>query len=474
MTEYSSDVTLTNIAAEGLTYNPDKHEYDLIAENMPEITFVKKSDLQEVSLINGILSVTAEDGVTTGSYTINRVDPVYSPVGGIDKFFLNDAQITDFGGDKTTREAAKPDNAVLFTRANATDTVVFVQHENQMEWFVPGIDQIYTWIFKKDGALSDNTDLEGLLLNGEAYEDFMPSQTSFIFSGCNTERLCSKAYFFTSDETLIVEAVLAEETQTLNTEITTNGDTIHYSMEVTAENGETKTYNVFVATPKSGNNTLSAILLNGELLDGFVPEVTNYTHIIPLPEDGIKRAEPQMPSITYIAGQEGQIITLERGKLNIDPTTIKVLSQDGKGGLNEYTVMIESEKSHCADLTGITVNGVALDHFEPGRHYYSTTLPTSENIVVDYMTDDRFQTHVIKDSTVIDGREYIYTVYVTAEDGHTSRYEVDIYIENQSNDAQLANILLDDKELVNFERALNKDLAFDPGQNNYIINNKKV
>lgn len=455
-TEWSDDTTLSNISAEGVSYDDNKHTYDVEAEEMPVITFTKKSDMQLVSLVNGVITVTSEDGQHTGTYIINRKDPAYTPNGVISQFrYKNQPDDDNFGDDNTEKTEKRPEGAVFFTRAADRDSVVFVQTETNMTWTVPGASNIYIWTFKEDGVASSNADLAGLNVNEDPYQEFSADKTS---------------YMITSDTTVVVEAVLAEAVQQLTTTISVNGDTITYAMDVTAEDGTTtKGYSMRITRQKHNINTLAGILVDGEQIREFEADLNDYTIVLPLPDDGVKRVQPQMPSITYIAGDERQQITLTPGKVGDDPTIIAVRSEDGKGEVNEYNVTVVAEKSHCADLTGITVNGVALDHFEPGRHYYSTTLPMDE-IEVDYTSDDRFQNVNIWREIVKAGQSYIYYLDVTAEDGTTSQYQVEIYIENQSNDAQLANIFLDRKAFVDFERALNKDLTFDPGNNEYKIN----
>ena len=207
--------------------------------------------------------------------------------------------------------------------------------------------------------------------------------------------------------------------------------------------------------------------MDGVLIDGFRPDSLNYT--IVLPSVGAKLAEPLMPSVTYVLGQEGQTVNVTTGTLNDKATQLTVHAPKGTA-ITSYEVMITSEPSHCTELSGIILNGAAIEDFEPGRHFYSLSLKTS-NITVDYTSDDRFQTVTIEPTELEKDSKYRYILHVTAEDGVTTAdYQVNIYVENKSNDATLANILLDGKKFVDFERALNEDLAFDPGQNSYVIN----
>ena len=449
VTALSDDVTLKALTAEGITYDPDQKTYDITATRLPLISFEKQSDLQTVVLNNGVLTVTAEDGVTTGTYTINRFDPVIAPNGMISEFEQKGNVLTDFGGTTYEKEAAKPTDYITFTRAQLTDSVIFVQAPDKMTWAVPETSMIYTWKYPTDE--STNANLKMITINGVDYQDFIPSELN---------------YELTSDSTMVIVAEPAEEVQQLVSTFELANGGVLYSTTVTAQSGVQQTYRVRVTRPLSDIATLDAILLDSTLIEGFAADKFNYTVTLPI-ASGAKQAQPKMPNITYVAGQRGQKITVTPGELNGEETTIAVLSEDENAD-TEYTISIRAQKSSCADLTGITVNGVALDHFEPGRHHYSVSLATND-INVDYTSDDRFQTVTTNIESVKAGHEYHYTLHVVAEDGTASDYLVEIYVGNQSNDAQLANILLNGRSMDRFEPLYNSDIIFDGGNNNYEI-----
>lgn len=447
VTALSNDVTLKTLTAEGITYDPEQKTYDITAERLPLIAFEKQSDLQTVVLNNGVLTVTAEDG-TVGTYTINRLDPVITPNGTISEFEADGNPQGDFGGDDVDKEAAKPDY-ISFKRAQTTDSVVFVQAPDMMTWSVPGTMKIYTWSYPT--GLSDNAFLKMITINGENYDKFMKDEFN---------------YELTSDSTIVLVAEPAEAVQQLTTTFDSIAGGVLYTTTVTPQSGAHKTYTIKITHPLDSLATLQAIFLDSTLIDGFAPDKFNYTVTLPIAA-GAKIVQPKMPNLTYIAGHKGQTITVVPGELNVEGTTIKVQSEDGNANA-EYTVTILAQKSSCSDLTGITVNGVALDHFEPGRHHYSTSLATSD-IDVDYTTDDRFQTVTTNIDVIKVGHEFHYTLHVVAEDGSYSDYLVEIYVENQSNDAQLANILLNGKSMDKFEPLYNSDIVYDGGNNNYEI-----
>lgn len=448
-TTLSNDTTLANIVADGLVYDPEQKTYELTANTMPLISFEKRSDLQVVTLNNGVISVTAEDGVSTGTYTITCTKPAVVPNGVLTEFEMGGNIISGFGGASMTRVAAKPTEAVIFKREQDNDSVVFVQNETAMTWSVPGTTKVYTWTYQTD--LSDNADLADITLDGISLSDFMPGVTD---------------YDLTLDSMVILEPLAAEEAQTLQTTCVPVVGGVDYTTVVTAEDSTTtKTYRLQVRRPVGHDATLAGILLDSVMIDGFRADSMNYAKVLPV--GALKTAQPKMPSVTYLAGHPGQKISVEYGQVNGNPTIITVESEDGTA-TNYYYLSVTAQKSHCSDLTGITVNGEAIDYFEPGRHFYSVSVNT-ENIEVDYMTDDRFQTVT---TTVESSKthQFRYTLHVMAEDSTTSDYMVEIYVENQSSDAQLANIKLDGEDFDHFLHSLNPDLVFDGGNNNYDIN----
>ena len=453
VTDLSDDTTLADIIADGVTFDAETREYDIEAEQLPLISFVKKSDLQTVSLVNGVITVTAENGAV-GTYSIRAKVPAVSTTAILSTFSLGTNVYSGIGDSDFEEVAEKPDTYVTFERAFPSDSVVFVQSPANMLWQVYGtVNNTYTWTYPTEK--SGNAYLANITLDGEGYSEFVEDKMDYELS---------------SDSTLVLAFVAAETSQQLLTTTETIEGGVMYTTEVIAENDTRKTYRISVARSKSDIATLAGILLDSVMVEGFDPEVDSYSVTLPIPS-GAKIAQPKMPNITYVTGHKGQKVSVETGRINGEQTHFIVQSEDGSL-TKDYYLTVNAEPSHCSDLTGITVNGEALDHFEPGRHFYSVSLNT-DKVVIDYTSDDRFQ--VVKSSwdTITAGREYRDTLRVTAEDGSVSDYLIEIYIENPSNDAQLANILLDDMDFVTYglKSQINPDIKpFDPGQNSYHIN----
>ncbi len=459
----SSDALLESFTCDSIkTVDATNFIYSVRLDKLPEIEYEKKSGLYqlvdlEYTTDSATLTVTAEDGKTRQTYTVRRLDPIVNTSGMISQFELNGTPMQELGMEADACVKARMDakDTLLFTCQFEQDSVVFIQRPEKMEWKVfDSKNTLHTYSWTYPTTPSANTLLGAILIDGVDYSEFAASREDY-----------------TSDpiyaaDSIYIQPVAAEAVQTIDVNPVYENNGVTYHITVTAENGvDKKEYKMRVDLPKSEDKTLSAILIDGEPIPNFSPAVSSYTVTLPAP--AVKTAEQVMPSITYLAGHPGQKIVMENGGIGeLDPTLITVTSE--KGAEQVYSVTILSEPSHCADLTGIMINGKALEEFEPGRHYYSLELNTSE-IDVQYASDDRFQTVEV----ITDGNNR--TLRVTAQDGTTvSDYNVTIFVQLQSSDATLANILLEQDgqmvEFVDFQRALNSALKFEPMQHSYDIN----
>ncbi|MBR4432696.1 MAG: hypothetical protein IKS76_05830, partial [Paludibacteraceae bacterium] len=448
------EAELNNKEVDIIPVDVDNFIYKVVTTNMPVIKYDKKQgQAVDINYTKDLITliVTAADGKTKRTYFIHREDPSVTTSGQIEEFYKDTNLWPELGNDDYEAEENRPTELISFVRKNETDSVVYIQTPTKMEWQVYG-SQNHTYVLTYPTSASSNAKLADILVGGIHLTDFSEQDFEYIIE---------------SDTMLILTLVESELAQTIQTAQTVADETIVvYTTTVTAEDKATvSTYTITVKRPQSDNALLAGIMLNSEMIANFNP--TNFNYEVELPAPAVKKVQPKMPSISFLAGHAGQRITIKPGELNGDPTELFVQSEAGDD--NTYTITVNAAPSACADLTGITINGEAVDQFEPGRHYYSQSLKTSQ-VDIDWTTDDRFQNITLEKQTIHEDHEYRYTLHVSAEDGiHTAKYEVMIYVENQSNDAQLANITLNGKNFDDFERALNEDLVFDGGNNNYII-----
>ena len=443
----SNNTTLAALAGVA-DFAADTRDYTINADAMPALQFTKQSDAQTVELTRpaadkAIITVTAEDGISKGTYTITLQRPTPTTSGKIKDMNVNGRPWTDFSSTKYDYTLSRPED-VQFTRVDDTDSVVFVQSPIDMRWEVYGSEQ-HTYTLTYPVALSTNAYLAAVLLDSVVYSNFLPSVVD------QTIEVASADY--------TLSWVRAEETQQVAYTFDSESNT--YTVTVTAEDGTTTfTYHFMIKKHLSSDATLQGIYIGGSPLPAFKPEQETYTYILPVGES--KQQEPQMPSVSYQKNHSGQTVMLTAGSLG-SPTYIEVLAEDGQTS-RQYELTIQAEPSHCTTLTGILVNGKPIASFVPTLRYYSAQT-TDNEINLQWTSDDAFQTVTLQK----DGNRY--TIHVLAQDGiNYADYYVDVYATSLSNEATLANIWLNGLAFSEFESALNPRLGFSPMQQAYTIN----
>lgn len=445
VTDLSDDTTLANLSNVS-DFDPETRDYTINATTMPTIAFAKQMNGQTVEATfdatKATLVVTAENGAK-GTYTLTLNTPVVSTSGQLSELAFNGNIPSNFAEDNYAYTLAQPALAT-FVRKDEKDSVVFVQTPQDMQWQVFGTEQhTYTLTYPTD--LSSNTRLGAILLDGKNYADFDPAVNSYTLH---------------TDTMIHLSIQKSEDAQKVQIALDTEENT--YTIQVISEKGTMGTpYIIKVKPALSSNSQLASILLDDSEIAGFDPATMQYT--ITLPAPAVKLAEPRLPSLRYVVGDEAQKVEMTAGRLGSN-TYLTVTSEDGK--VSDYSVLVQSEPSHNADLTGIIVNGVPVAHFETGRHYYSVRA-ASNDVDIEWTADDNFQT--VTRLTTASDIEHV--LHVVAQDGvNTQDYTVEVYVESLSTDATLADLWLDGQTFSEFEHTLNPHLAFSSMQNSYQIN----
>ena len=445
ITDLSADTELENITVEGMdiAFNPAQKEYTVTANQLPDITFVKKMDGQTVDMKDGVLHVTAENG-TKGTYTITLNKPIVNTTGQLSMIEVNGVDMQGFSSSTYEYTLNQPE-LVGFKRMHESDSVVFVQTPLYMEWQVFGTEN-HTYRLNYPNELSSNTYLKAIYIDSTLYEAFNEQVYEYIYK---------------TDEPVQIHAIANDKASHLDVQYQTQGDTTIYTYTVTAENGTVgNPYTLAIAPNLSNMPYLQSILLDGKPLTGFRADSLNY-HIV-IPTGAYKVVEPNIPSISYVLGSPRQEVVVEHGDLKAS-TNLIVTAEDASD-YAVYELNFEAEPSHCVSLTGIAVNGQPIEHFESQRHFYSVKT-TEDNITLTWASKDNFQ-------TVIESHDdYTHTLHVIAQDGvSTADYVIEVYKEGASSDVTLAGILLDGKPFDQFEPSINDELIFSPMQQRYNIN----
>ena len=225
------------------------------------------------------------------------------------------------------------------------------------------------------------------------------------------------------------------------TQVVTNGVHGDAVITVTADdNTTTQTYTIHFTVDKSQVNTLLDIQLDGVSLEGFEPNIYEYTHNMPV-------GSRVWPLVSWTAGDAYQ--TVEMSETEIDTwnkvVTLLVKPEDETIESKTYTVNIIVEKSDVNTLKDIQLDNVSLEGYDAETTEYLIELPvgTKQYPLVTYTKGDEFQ---VVNQEVEDNKVYI---SVTAENGAQRTYALEFVILHSSN-ATLNSISVDYEILPDF------------------------
>ena len=197
------------------------------------------------------------------------------------------------------------------------------------------------------------------------------------------------------------------------------------TIEVTAPDGiTTKTYTVnFTAESVSSNANLSAVTVDiGTLNPVFDPSITNYTVEVPFGTTSVNVSTAASDEGATVSGDETVDLSSGSGTANFTVTA-------PNGDTKTYTIVFTvGAASSDATLAGITVDkGTLSPEFDFSETEYTLLVPkgTTEVNVTAATSDDGAT--VSGDGTVtLTGGSGTATIVVTAEDGSTMTYVIDI------------------------------------------------
>lgn len=471
----SSDITaLAGISVNGALladFYPDKLNYTYtipttspkVAEPaLPAVGYTLGQESQSVAIDPAtelgkttVITVTAENGTSVREYklTINA-EPSHSAE--LLNILVNGDSVNGFRPARTfySMQVFGDEVNVDYTTADRFQTVAVSDTEEGKLLTVTAQDgttvreyEIEVW----RAAKSNNANLAAILLDGKSLTAY--AEENDIEVDPFKEKTYTYRIPLAKDAQLPdISATLQETAQTV--EILSSG--LIKTLRVTAEDGTTQNdYRLIFVVEQSSNTALSAILLNGDTLDAYIP--TQYTYSIALPV-GVRT----VPSVDFIKAETEQSVTTERSSDGMQ-TDIHVTAEDGT--VDTYSIRFAFTYSDADTLTAIYADNQLIEGFTPSKDYYFYLLPKGVRMqpIMDYDQADPYQT-VITD-TITKGLQTTYRFTVlseryteTAGTGNKSIYTV-IYEIQASDVDTLRQIMLDNHPLE----------GFNPLQNDYTI-----
>ena len=451
----SNDVTLASLTATGVDYDPAVKTYNLPVATLPDIRFTKQSDGQTVIQRNGVLYITAEDGVTKDTITITNTPPLVATSGKLTDLSLEGTTIDGWGAE--VYRYSQPEPAYTsFIREFATDAVKQTITPDSITWKVTGTSaHTYALVYPTDK--SADIALDTIFINGQPLEDFNAAETEYTIYNNNPINIEVRPKQGQQLSVSIQVSPVAPSGAHGRNYAATPRKGLLYTINVTAEDGlAQQTYTVTVLPEISSDASLQMIRLDGVDLPGFRADSTKYTVV--LPATNPKLVEPTMPSITYVTNHFAQAVTVDTAHVG-GTSYINVVSDDGTTN-RTYELLITTEPSHNADLNGLMLDGEVLPNFSSDRHFYSASVEDM-HVQIAYSSVDRFQ-HV---DTLINGNTV--TVRVMAQDSVTvNNYVIELYTKTLSADVTLADILLNGQSFTAYDATL---APFSPMNSFYTI-----
>ncbi len=211
-----------------------------------------------------------------------------------------------------------------------------------------------------------------------------------------------------------------------------------FTVVVTAQNNAVRKYSIKVTRREPSDNASLEYLIPsvGKLYPEFDPETTEYEIILSNKYDSIEFefdladefAEVKATGTSELTVNEESIftfeVTAEAGNIKI--YTVKVLRQD-----------ISSDNT----LKNITVTN-GLFEFDGRKYEYNVRIPIgTENVEINYETSNEEATAVLEGpETISIDEENLYTITVTAENGDTAVYKLNISFREVEDNCDIAMI----------------------------------
>ena len=139
---------------------------------------------------------------------------------------------------------------------------------------------------------------------------------------------------------------------------------------ITVKSGDgksTRTYKIKMVQAASENAKLKSILVNGNPISNFNPQVGEYNVALPY---GTTAA----PNVTYVKAEDKQTVEVTQATSPTGKATIKVTAADGKT-TKTYTLNFSVAALADNTLKGIKVNGEEIADFFPEQTSYRVELP---------------------------------------------------------------------------------------------------
>jgi hypothetical protein len=398
-----------------------------------------------LSLGNNVfhIVVTAEDGVTTRTYTLTiRRGASNSNLSDIT---INSVTITGFNplvtsyaltvSSATTSVSIGATTAFSGATVTGIGTVNLVTGDNTVNLVVTAEDQTAQTVYALHiYRVSNDARLSALTVNGVTVSGFDRDVTTYLVTVGGT----------------ITNAAIGAETENDQATLTGTGTFALslgnnvYHIVVTAEDGVTT--NTYSLTIRRGdtNSKLSAITIDSVTISGFNPLVTSYRISVSSETSSVTIGANAASSEATISGTG--TVSLTTG----DNTVHLVVTAQDQTTQTNYTLNIYRDSNNDATLADLTVNGVTVSGFTSDVTTYLVTVGgTITNAAIEAKAKNDHATLKGTGSFALSLGNNVFQIVVTAEDGITKKTYT-LTIRRGDSNSKLSSITIDSTKISGF------------------------
>jgi hypothetical protein len=374
----SDNTELLNIYLDGepmSDFDPIVHMYRIAVpygNKKPSVLAEAAEPMQQIQIAHGdttIITVTAEDQVTTETYTLIFLyeKSSYAYLEGI---YQDEELIPGFRPDSLEYTITLPYGTTTmptFTykegiEGQTVDVETITLAENKLTHIftvtAPDEESATAYNVLVEVALNDNSRLQTLSVKGTEIENFHADTLNYTILypiGSSVSEFATLAD---------IQAITEDVNATMS--IYSNGEDI--SIQVVAEDGiHARIYTIHQEIELSSNTRLSALYIAGTLVRDFAPEVTEYTYYV----------TDAQPSVSAIA--EDSTSTIEYGIYAVDaPLYIYVTAQDGSEQV--YTIHFVSSTINTSATPNVL--DILMKHIQGTKDIAFATIRKNVSVAV--------------------------------------------------------------------------------------------
>lgn len=403
--------TLEGISVGGVPiegFMPDVTEYNITlprgTQSLPEITYTKHDEWQTVTVVEGGINGTTR--ITVKAQSGDRT--TYELKFSVER--SSDASLRGISVGGVAVEPFHPDTlSYRFGLPSGTTDMPEITYTKGDEWQnviisyggVNGTSSLR--VQAEDGSVrtytvemfvekSENAFLKMIYIDGEELAGYEPEKFDY-------------GYEMPFGVQAAPEVTVAKEAGQ-SVSILSPALVGMVRIEVLPEAGAGNVYTVNLHYPQSSDNTLKTLTVNGDNIDGFAPDVTEYEY---------RLSAGEMPEVGYVKGDEAQKVLVEE-MVSEEAVRVTVAAEDGTERV--YTVRFVKEQSSSALLGGIEIGGEALAGFTPEKYEYTYELPAGSSSLPDIRVKKGDEGQRV--DMTLPSSEGVATITVTSEDGNAN------------------------------------------------------